>query len=69
MPTLCFTEGITAEIYVHNELNEETSLHWHGLFFYPISTMGTQSHTNADKTTYDAFIQVPNYSARHTLVS
>ncbi len=32
MPTLTFTEGDTAEIYVHNALNEETSLHWHGLF-------------------------------------
>ena len=32
MPTLTFTEGDTAVIYVHNELNESTSLHWHGLF-------------------------------------
>ena len=32
MPTLTFAEGDTAEIYVHNDLNEETSLHWHGLF-------------------------------------
>lgn len=32
MPTLTFTEGDTAEIFVHNELDEETSLHWHGLF-------------------------------------
>jgi FtsP/CotA-like multicopper oxidase with cupredoxin domain len=32
MPTLTFTEGDTAEIYVHNELDESTSLHWHGLF-------------------------------------
>ena len=32
MPTLNFTEGDTAEIYVHNMMNEETSLHWHGLF-------------------------------------
>ncbi|WP_229236349.1 multicopper oxidase domain-containing protein [Emticicia sp. TH156] len=32
MPTLTFTEGDTAEIYVHNELNETTSLHWHGVF-------------------------------------
>ena len=32
MPTLTFTQGDTAEIYVHNELAEETSLHWHGLF-------------------------------------
>jgi FtsP/CotA-like multicopper oxidase with cupredoxin domain len=31
MPTLTFTEGDIAEIYVHNELNEDTSLHWHGL--------------------------------------
>ena len=32
MPTLTFTEGDTAEIYVHNELDEETAIHWHGLF-------------------------------------
>ena len=32
MPVLTFTEGDTAEIWVHNELNEETTLHWHGLF-------------------------------------
>ena len=32
MPTLTFTEGDTAEIHVHNKMNEETSLHWHGLF-------------------------------------
>ena len=33
MPELHFTEGDTAEIYVHNELNTETSVHWHGLIF------------------------------------
>ncbi|MBK9224967.1 MAG: multicopper oxidase domain-containing protein [Flavobacterium sp.] len=32
MPTLTFNEGDIAEIYVHNQLKEETSLHWHGLF-------------------------------------
>lgn len=32
MPTLTFTEGDIAEIYLHNEMDEETSLHWHGLF-------------------------------------
>jgi len=32
MPTLVFTEGDTAEIHVHNQLKETTSLHWHGLF-------------------------------------
>jgi FtsP/CotA-like multicopper oxidase with cupredoxin domain len=32
MPTLTFTEGDIAEIYVHNELKKGTSLHWHGLY-------------------------------------
>jgi CopA family copper-resistance protein len=32
MPTLTFTEGDIAEIHVYNHLDEETSLHWHGLF-------------------------------------
>ncbi|GIQ58435.1 hypothetical protein Flavo103_15710 [Flavobacterium collinsii] len=33
MPTLTFTEGDVAEIYVHNDLKKEnTALHWHGLF-------------------------------------
>ncbi len=31
MPTLTFTQGDTAEIWVHNERNECTALHWHGL--------------------------------------
>ncbi|WP_216823532.1 multicopper oxidase domain-containing protein [Niastella vici] len=30
-PALTFTEGDTAEIYLHNMLHEETSLHWHGV--------------------------------------
>jgi CopA family copper-resistance protein len=30
-PTLYFTEGDTAEIYVHNRLQEETIIHWHGI--------------------------------------
>lgn len=30
-PTLYFTEGDTAEIYVHNTLSTETSIHWHGI--------------------------------------
>ena len=30
-PTLNFTEGDTAEIYVHNMMNVPTSIHWHGL--------------------------------------
>jgi FtsP/CotA-like multicopper oxidase with cupredoxin domain len=30
-PTLEFTEGDTAEIYVHNHMHHETSIHWHGL--------------------------------------
>lgn len=31
-PTLQFTEGDTAAIYVHNQLDRETSMHWHGVF-------------------------------------
>jgi CopA family copper-resistance protein len=30
-PTMYFTEGDTAEIYIHNTLKTETSIHWHGL--------------------------------------
>lgn len=30
-PTLTFTEGDSAEIYVHNSSMMETSIHWHGL--------------------------------------
>lgn len=31
MPTLTFIEGDTAVIVVHNMMDEETSLHWHGV--------------------------------------
>ena len=30
-PTLVFTEGDTAEIYLHNQLKENAGLHWHGV--------------------------------------
>jgi FtsP/CotA-like multicopper oxidase with cupredoxin domain len=30
-PTLTFTEGEYAVIYVKNEMNKETSVHWHGI--------------------------------------
>ncbi|HXB93888.1 MAG TPA: multicopper oxidase domain-containing protein, partial [Puia sp.] len=30
-PTLEFTEGDTAEVYIHNGMMMETSVHWHGL--------------------------------------
>lgn len=30
-PTLRFTEGDSAVIYVHNLLNDEVSIHWHGV--------------------------------------
>jgi FtsP/CotA-like multicopper oxidase with cupredoxin domain/uncharacterized Zn finger protein (UPF0148 family) len=30
-PTLTLIEGDTAEIHLHNQLKEETSLHWHGI--------------------------------------
>ncbi|WP_246029378.1 multicopper oxidase domain-containing protein [Pedobacter nototheniae] len=31
-PVLTFTEGDTAEVYVHNLMDMETSIHWHGVF-------------------------------------
>lgn len=31
MPKLVFYEGDTAEVIVHNLMDEETSLHWHGI--------------------------------------
>lgn len=31
-PVLTFTEGDTAEVYVHNMMDMETSIHWHGVF-------------------------------------
>ena len=31
MPTLHFTEGDSAVLYVHNQLQVTTSIHWHGL--------------------------------------
>ena len=31
-PALTFTEGDTAEVYVHNKMDMETSIHWHGVF-------------------------------------
>lgn len=52
-PTLEFTEGDIAEIYVKNNLHEESSLHWHGILLpneqdgvpylttTPIAPMGT----------------------------
>jgi FtsP/CotA-like multicopper oxidase with cupredoxin domain len=31
-PALSFTEGDTAEVHVHNMMDMETSIHWHGVF-------------------------------------
>ncbi|MBS1594087.1 MAG: multicopper oxidase domain-containing protein [Bacteroidetes bacterium] len=45
-PSLIFTEGDTAEVYVHNKLKEETSIHWHGLII-PNGYDGVPYLTNA----------------------
>jgi CopA family copper-resistance protein len=34
-PTLRFKEGDTARIHVHNDMTQETSIHWHGLLVPP----------------------------------
>src|SRR5215212_5621475 len=31
MPTLTFTEGDTAEVYVHNQKKTPATIHWHGV--------------------------------------
>lgn len=52
-PTLDFTEGDTAEIYVHNTLKEETSIHWHGIILpnqYDGVSYLTTSPVKAGKT-------------------
>ena len=34
-PTLRFNEGDTAHIKVHNKMNVDTSIHWHGILVPP----------------------------------
>jgi len=34
-PTLHFKEGDTARVHVHNKMDVETSIHWHGLLVPP----------------------------------
>lgn len=69
MPTLTFTEGDTAEIWVHNELNEVTSLHWHGLFL-PNKMDGVPFLTQMPIKPHSSYLyKFPINSARHTLVS
>ena len=55
MPTLTFTEGDTAEIYVHNMMNEETSMHWHGLFL-PNRYDGVPNLTQMPIKPYSTFL-------------
>jgi FtsP/CotA-like multicopper oxidase with cupredoxin domain len=56
MPTLTFTEGDTAEIWVYNMMDEETSLHWHGLFL-PNQYDGVPNlTTDAYKAAWHSFV-------------
>jgi hypothetical protein len=68
MPTLTFTEGDIAEIYVHNELKESTSLHWHGLFL-PNKEDGVPNLTQMPIEPNYSQIFVSNNSKRNSLVS
>lgn len=63
MPTLTFTEGDSAVIYVHNQLKEETSLHWHGLILpneYDGVPWLTQRPIKAGETKIYAFPIIQN---------
>jgi FtsP/CotA-like multicopper oxidase with cupredoxin domain len=57
-PSLIFTEGDTAEIYVHNTMMMETSIHWHGLILpnrYDGVSYLTTSPINMGETHYYTF--------------
>lgn len=60
-PTLIFTEGEYAVIYVKNNLKEETSVHWHGLLlpnFYdgvPYLTTPPIDKTNGKASPYGVY--------------
>jgi hypothetical protein len=69
MPTLTFTEGDTAEIYVHNELNETTSLALARAVFAQQRGRRAELDPNAHRAAHDAFVQISHYPARHALVS
>ncbi|MDB5112339.1 MAG: copper oxidase [Mucilaginibacter sp.] len=62
-PTLNFTEGDTAEIYVHNTMMMETSIHWHGLILpnrYDGVSYLTTSPIEMGETHYYTFPIVQN---------
>lgn len=62
-PTLSFTEGDTAEIYVHNAMMMETSIHWHGLILpnrYDGVSYLTTSPVKMGETHYYTFPIVQN---------
>jgi FtsP/CotA-like multicopper oxidase with cupredoxin domain len=62
-PTLYFTEGDTAEIYVHNTMMMETSIHWHGLILpnrYDGVSYLTTSPIKMGETHYYTFPIVQN---------
>jgi hypothetical protein len=68
MPTLTFTEGDIAEIYVHNELDEVR--HCIGMdCIYLIKRMECLSNANADSTQHNSQIYFPYHSKRDALVS
>ncbi|MEO8173281.1 MAG: multicopper oxidase domain-containing protein, partial [Sediminibacterium sp.] len=57
-PVLNFTEGDTAEIYVHNNSMMETSIHWHGLILpnqYDGVSYLTTAPINMGQTHYYTF--------------
>lgn len=54
-PTLYFKEGDTAEIYLHNQLKENTGLHWHGVIL-PNEMDGVPYLTTKEVKPGNAFI-------------
>ena len=59
MPTLVFTEGDTAEIYVHNLFKEENIFALARLIFTQQRRWRTQSYANAYQTKYYTYLPFP----------
>jgi len=66
-PTLRFTEGDSAVIYVHNMLKEEASIHWHGVLL-PNEEDGVPI-LNTQPIRANTYFQVSNYTTWHLVVS
>lgn len=62
-------EGDTAEVIVHNLMDEETSLHWHGLHLPNKEDGVPLAYPETHSTTFNLHVFVPDHPKRNPLVS